>query len=214
SLGLDLATTEKKKSNPSALAVVGKQGADYVVPALTWWKTADPNVTTLRVVMVVKALLAMGVRIVRLEIDASNERYYAGILRGALSGLCQVTLRVGSERVGPDTGNVGEALLFKAWKGNLLSNAAESGKLIMAFNRYCYDDCMRVVRVGGSFDCTVGPNGEHGDTFDAIALGMSGHASGGPVEAHFPGAGDMDGGRSKDPSWMDRANELFGLNYA
>lgn len=212
SLGLDLGTTEKKTSNPTALAVAGKLGADFVIPATMWWKTADPNLTILRLVTVAEAMRAKGIKVLGLQVDATNERYFATLVRSALGRYFPVTLCVGSERIE----TAGEPLLLKAYKGNLLANAGESGKLLLPFHRYLYDDFMRVVKTAGSYDATVGPAGEHGDTFDAAALALHGLASGGPVEAIYPGRGDLSGGpaRSKDPSWMDRAKDFFGLHYA
>ena len=38
-LGHDVATTEAKKSNPSALAVCARKGTTYHFPLIWWWKT-------------------------------------------------------------------------------------------------------------------------------------------------------------------------------
>jgi hypothetical protein len=69
-LGLDVGTTEKNKSNPSALAVTQEVGMNYFVRLLLRWKTSDPAVTT----AIIKTALPHGLRARRLCVDATSER--------------------------------------------------------------------------------------------------------------------------------------------
>jgi phage tail protein X len=39
-----------------------------------------------------------------------------------------------------------------------------------------------VIKKAGRFDCSVGSNGEHGDTFDAVKLALYGQTLGKPGE--------------------------------
>ena len=209
SLGLDLGTTEQKTSNPTALSVKGDIGGDIHLPSIMWWKSADPRVTKAKVMLVVKTLIRMGVRLKALGIDATNERQYAREIRDELSGLISVVLLVGSENVPGVKDSDGFNINVKAYKGNLLANAGESERLIMPWNRYVYDDFMRVVKAKGTYEAPVGSQGEHGDTFDSSACAIMVDEQSGPAEAIFPGRGDLAApARSQHPSWMQKTYEF------
>ena len=206
-LGFDQATTTNKKSNPSALAILNDAGDELEIPLVLWWKTANPNVSTRRVVGIVKALLAMGIRVKSLGIDATNERFYARLLKEALGALCDVQLIGSSESIETPEGKIS----YKSLMGNDLANAIESGKAVLPFSTYLYKDFMRVVKDRGSFDATVGPNGEHGDTFDAVKIAYHvARSGGGPVEMLDL---SQPGGRSPHPSWRPQT-QTDGLTYA
>jgi len=83
-IGGDLATTEKKTSNPSALAVVQKLGADYVVRAVCRFKTANEEFWE---TILDQALdLPRGIRARRVCLDATSERFFASRQRNRLAG--------------------------------------------------------------------------------------------------------------------------------
>ncbi len=214
-LGLDLGTTEKKTSNPTAIAIHRREGVDHHVPLILWWKSADPAVTKRRVKQILEALVRIQVTPKALGIDGTNERNYAREIRSECSNLCDVRIRVGSENVVDKKDMDGLSINIKTHKGNLLSNAGESGRLILPWSRYVYDDWMRVVKDRGGFECSVGSQGEHGDTFDAVALALLEDESGGSAEAIFPQRGDLGiSGRDPNPTWMQRAREFIeGLTY-
>jgi hypothetical protein len=206
-LGVDLATTTNKKSNPTGLSIVSQEGDGIVVPTILWWKTANPHTTTGRVVGIIKALLAMGVKVQGVGVDATSEKYYAILLKEAVGALCEVQLIVSSESIETPEGKIS----LKSFLGADLANAIESGKAVLPFNTYVYKDFMRVVKNLGSYDAAVGPNGEHGDTFDSTKLGMRVLKRGGSVEAWDMQRGEGDGGsngRSPHPSWMERGLDL------
>lgn len=200
-IGIDMATTTNKKSNPSSLSIVRKEADGFEVPLILWWKTANPHVTTGRVVGLLKTLQAMGVKVQGVGIDGTSEKYYATLLKEAIGALADVQIIVSSETVATPEGS----MTLKAFMGNDLANAIESGKMVLPFNTYVYKDFMRVVKNRGSFDAAVGPNGEHGDTFDSTKLGQRVLSTGGPVVAYSMPVGDaggVRGGRSPHPSWM------------
>ncbi len=203
-IGIDMATTTNKKSNPTSLSIVRKEADGMEAPLILWWKTANPHVTTGRVVNLLKTLHAMDVKVEGVGIDGTSEKYYAQLLKEAIGALADVQIIVSSETVETPEGSI----TLKAFMGNDLANAIESGKALLPFNTYVYKDFMRVVKNRGSFDAAVGPNGEHGDTFDSTKLGWRVLQRGSAVEALFPMRGDLgseSNGRSPHPSWMQRA---------
>jgi len=184
-LGLDLATTTNKKSNPSSLALMEQIGSEYVVRFVFWWKTSNPQVTRDKVRNVLMALRLSGKKARMLNVDASNERFFATDLRTAVQDLVPVNLVTGGEAAEYR----GEAMIMKAYLGNLLANTAEDGKLALPSHRYLTDDIGRVFRKAGSFEADVGTNGEHGDCFDALKLALFGLAGRGEAFAEAIGFG-------------------------
>jgi hypothetical protein len=171
-LGWDLATTEKETSNPSSFTVVEE------LDALNWratitvaWKTADPELAKARVKLLVQAVnsRALGGRARRLAIDATNERYFATLMQRELSALVPVELVVASETV-EQPGS--ESITKKALLGNTLAGDINENRATLPPERYIKDDFRRVKRDRGSFACELGPNGEHGDTFDSHKLAL------------------------------------------
>lgn len=210
-LGVDLATTTNKKSNPTSITLGRMEGTEFQALLILWWKTSNPHVTTGRVLMLLRALQTLGTPIAGVGIDATNERFYAGLLKEQIGSLADVTLFVSSETVETSEGPI----TLKSLMGNELAAAAESGKLLLPFHTYIYKDWMRVVKNQGSFEAAVGPNGEHGDTFDSTKIARRLFAMSGPVEALFPQRGDLAAGaRSPHPSWRTDLHHSDGLTYA
>jgi hypothetical protein len=211
-IGIDMATTTKKMSNPTSLSIVNLAADGFEVPCILWWKTANPHTTTGRVVGLIQTLKSMGVKVECVGVDASNEKYYAILLKEAIGALADVQLLVSSESVETPEGKIS----LKAQMGNDLANGIESGKAVLPFSSYVYGDFMRVVKSGGSFDAAVGPNGEHGDTFDSTKIGLRVLRRGGSVEAWDMPVGDAGqrDGRSPHPSWLrDEVESEGGLVY-
>ena len=110
-----------------------------------------------------------GGRARRLAVDATNERYFATEVQREFSLLVPVELVVASEKVElPGE----EAISKKALLGNQLVADLNDNKGTLPPERYIKDDFRRVKRDRGSFDCEMGPNGEHGDTFDSHKLAL------------------------------------------
>jgi hypothetical protein len=208
-LGLDLGTTTKEKSNPTALSGVMPEGDGFHTPFCAWWKTSDGRVTIGRVKQVVIALKAAGVTVNGLGIDGTSETLFARALREELADLCEVTIYIGGANVEGEKDIDGGNVNVKAFKGNTLSNLAESDKLSLPGGRGVYDDFMLVKKRGGTFDASIGSQGQHGDVFDSVALGIIKALKKGSVEAYDMPVGDaggMSGSRSPHPSW--RREEL------
>lgn len=167
-LGWDLATTEKESSNPSVFAVVEEVDAlNWRAPAVIAWKTADPEIALARarqICQVVNARTAGG-RAVGMAVDATNERYFAVRVQRELAALVPVELVVASETV-EQPGS--EPITKKALQGNQLATEINDNRATLPPEKYIKEDFRRVKRDRGSFACELGPNGEHGDTFDAV----------------------------------------------
>lgn len=177
-LGFDVATTTKKKSNPSAIAVVQKVGLDFIVRAVCRWKTNDPAVSE---AVLDEALdLPHGLRLRRVVIDATNERFFAANQRKRLRGRVAVELIVASE----STQHRGEEMNWKTYLGNLLVNTVEDGRLLLPNEAWLKKDLRQPKRDRGSFTCEPDEDGNHGDCFDGIKLGLHGVLGpGGPARA-------------------------------
>jgi hypothetical protein len=190
-VGFDVATTEKEKSNPSALAVVEQVGRDFVVRLIVRFKTADPEKSK---AMVREALdLNRGRRPRRLCIDATSERYFATRLRSELGGVCPIDLVIASEA----TEFMGERMTMKNYLGNQLANLLDDARLALPAERWIKDDFRLVKKERGGFTNELDSSGNHGDTFDAVKLALHGLISpGGPVEA----AAASVGGWGRSPS--------------
>lgn len=170
-LGMDLATTEKGSSNPTAVAVVEEHGHDFIVRAVLVWKSKDPVVHRRRVRALIASLLVghESHRPRRLCVDATNERLFAADLRDDLRPLLPVELIVGSERMeilGQEPMSTKQAL------GGKLVSLLDSNVLTLPPERYLREDWRLVKKERGQFVCDPDNHGRHGDTFDAVKLGV------------------------------------------
>lgn len=183
-LGLDLATTTKKKSNPACLALTQQVGLMYFVRLLVRFKTEDPDVT--RSIISTALDLPHSLKAGRLCVDATNERFFATDLRKDLAGKIMVDLVISSEA----TTYLGERMLFKSYLGNLLVNAMTDGYLAIPDEEWLKKDLRQVVTSRGTFDADVDAEGNHADAFDAIKLSLHALQQGsGRAEAHATAVG-------------------------
>ena len=190
-VGWDLATTEKAKSNPSAIAVVEGDGLRVIVRLVLRFKSADPDRAMALVREVIRACVRsrLGQSVLkprRLAVDATNERFFAARVRKDFAGIVPVELVVASE----STHHLGETMSMKTYLGNLVVNAMDDGLLALPESRWVKDDFRLVVREKGGFDNRVDSAGNHGDTFDAVKLALHALRIGkGPVEARAAAVG-------------------------
>lgn len=176
-IGLDIATTEKETSNPSALALVEAVNLDYIVRLILRWKTANPEIT-LGIIMSLLMRIAPR-RARRLCIDATSEKFFAAEVKRRFSAMVPVELIVASESIE----YLGEKMTMKAYLGNQAINELDDGHLILPDEFWVKDDFRLVKRDRGSFVTEIDSNGGHGDVFDAVKMGV--HAckgAGGPAE--------------------------------
>lgn len=193
-LGLDIATTEKQKSNPSALAVTQYVSPIYFVRLLVSWKTADPNVTRAVLKHVIGGL-PFNYKPRKLCIDATSERFFAAELKREWYAVVPVELVVASEA----TEYMGERMTFKQYLGNLTVNTLDDGQLALPNERWLQKDFRLVVRDRGTFDCDVDEDGRHGDSFDGVKLSIHGLVSKGEsAEASAVQVGTYRSGESRE----------------
>lgn len=158
-VGVDPATTEKDKSNPTGLCVTQEIGGIYVARLVVQYRTADP--------LKARAILREIVEAVRpraLVLDATSERYWCAETKAELETLCEVLLVVASER----TEHQGESMTWKTFLGNLAVAAIEDRKAALPPARALRDDFRLVKRSKGGFDNAMDNAGHHGDTFDGF----------------------------------------------
>jgi hypothetical protein len=206
--GLDIATTEKATSNPSALSIIEEVGLMYFIRLLVRWKTNDPEVTKALIRYVISSLSLRRRRLNKLCVDATNERFFATDLRSDLAGEVPVELIISSEAITYR----GEKMPTKTYLGNLYVNTIDEGRMALPEEKWISDDARQVVRDRGGFDAAVDKQGNHADGFDAVKLGLhSLIGRGGPASASAASVGSLNPG---NPSsyWQNPFAHLFDTN--
>lgn len=182
-LGYDIATTTGKKSNPSSIALVQELGLHTICRLLLRFKSDDER-TARRLIEAILDLMPHGLRIRRLCIDATSERYSAGGTRRLFLGRLPVDLIIASET----TEFQGQRINNKALLGNRLINAIQDGYHSLPPDEWVQKDFRLVRNEKGILNAEVDSEGNHADTFDADKLALHALASGsGPAEAHAHG---------------------------
>jgi hypothetical protein len=165
-LGLDLATTANKLSNPSSLTVTQQEGKMIHTRLVIRWKTTDDRVTKAIVRHALEDLASVRKKARGLSVDASNEVFLCRQLKREFSKFCPVHLIAS----GATTNWKGEDIPFKILLGNLYAALFEDSLITIPNLQWLIDDHRLVQRDKGSFKTDLGPNGEHGDTFDSGKL--------------------------------------------
>ena len=165
-IGADLATTTQAKSNPSALALIQQVGSDFIVRLVIRFKTSDHNVLPL----LLRQLCALphGLRVRKVCVDATNERFFAAAVKQQLAGTVVVEPVVSSENMEWR----GEKMSVKSYLGNLFVNTMEDQHLLLPRAEWLRDDLRAVKRDRGGFAADVDADGNHADCFDAIKLAL------------------------------------------
>jgi len=205
SLGFDIATTEKKLSNPSALSLIQKVGGIFIERLCVVFKTNDPEVSRMMLRTVLEVMAARNQRLRRLCIDATNERFFARDLKTEFMGKVITELVVASE----NTEYMGEVMTYKSYLGNQLVNHYEDGMIATAGDRYIREDARLVTKERGLFVNIVDSQGRHGDAFDARKLALHGLvAKGGPAMAEAVPVGGI-GPQRQDLGWKNPLANLI-----
>jgi hypothetical protein len=169
-VGFDVATTEKESSNPSVLAIAQQIGVEKTMPLVVVWKTRDPRLATERVRRILSTLADQRVESParKLCIDATSERLFAERLKEELASLVPVELVIASESVQPP--GYQDPVSVKTYLGDLYVGELNDAHLTLPPERYLRDDHRLVKKVSGRYTTDIGPEGQHGDTFDACKL--------------------------------------------
>lgn len=178
-IGLDIGTTKKKTSNPSALVVTQPTGNGYAQRLVVSWKTNNEEITKAIFRLVLQDIKDHNRQAKRACLDASNEVFFAQGCRKEFIIYCPIDLVKGGETIEKN----GEKYNYKTYLGNLYATQFEDGLMLIPDEKWLQDDHRRVLRDGGSFNTELGPNGEHGDTFDAGKLSLWALLQGGRSEA-------------------------------
>lgn len=196
-LGFDVATTLKAGggkgkrstvSNPSAICLTQQVGNDYIARLMLRFRTNDPAVAIALLEAVLAGVRARDLRIRRLCIDATNERFFAMNVKSHFAGRMVVDPVVASE----GTEYLGLKMKFKQYLGSLLVDHIDDGYWQCPEDEWLRNDLRSVKKIGDTFDAEVDENGNHGDCFDAAKLAL--HAlvrGGGPATASAAGTGSM-----------------------
>lgn len=200
SVGLDLATTEKRTSNPSALTLSEQQGPQVVEWLNVRWKTSDDRVTKAVLRHVCEGLATRRRRLRAISVDASNERFLCAQLAREFSVYAPIRLVVSGEK----TTWKGEEMTFKQLLGTLYSALYEDALIASAEAQWLGDDRRLVRREKGSFVADLGPNGEHGDTFDSGKLAYWGLVRPGRAEIAAASVGAAAGPGLRLKNWLAR----------
>lgn len=204
-LGLDVATTTNKKSNPSALALTQKVGVRYPLRLLVSWKSRDPEVAY-EIVRRVITHIPHGLKVKALNIDATSERFFAVTLKRRLAGVCLVRMINSSNT----TTFKGEMMSMKAFLGNQAVNIIEDGFALLPNEAWVKTDFRLVSRDRGSFVTEVDNEGRHGDCFDAYKLSLDAIISkGGPVVAAGAQVGSYKTNETQRDPFAMRAADYY-----
>jgi hypothetical protein len=185
-IGHDLATTEKKKSNPSSITVTERTGGRYYERLVVVYKTSLEEVAIAMLETVLNDIRESGRKPRRMSVDASSEVYYAQRIRKRFVKYCSIELVKSGASIIRGT----ETFNYKTLLGNLYATAFEDGFIACPGDKWYRDDQRRVLRSKGSFETELGENGEHGEVFDSgkLAYWSLEHGTG-RVEAEAVGVG-------------------------
>lgn len=176
--GLDIATTAKKTSNPSSLVVSQREGNMIHERLVVAWKTTDDRVIKAILLCVLTQLASTRRKLRALSIDSSSEKFNARQIKRDFTKFCPVRLIDSGGKVNWK----GEDTTFKVLLGNLYSGLYEDALITIPEGQWIIDDRRLVRHESGSFTTDLGPNGEHGDTFDGGKLAYWGLCKAGRAE--------------------------------
>ena len=190
-VGNDLGTTTKKKSNPSSITVTQEDGRTFYDRLVVTWKTDNPDVSEAMLELVLSDIVrAKPGKLKGLALDASNEVFFATMLKKRFTKYCPVELVKGGSKITYK----GESMDSKTLLGNIYTNLYDDDLKAMPAGSWLRDDHRLVTRDRGSFVTSLGRNGEHGDTFDSGKLATWILVKrGGRAEAHAVSVGSMGG---------------------
>jgi hypothetical protein len=186
-IGHDVATTEKKTSNPSGITVMEHAQGRYIERLVLIYKTGNEEVAMRMIQTVLDDIKDAKLKARRFCVDASSEVFYAQRVKKRFVAYCPIALVKGGESIQRGA----EVFSAKVLLGNLYSGLFEDGLILTPSTKWYKDDIRRVHREKGSFVTELGENGEHGECFDAgkLAYWALEHGSGRAEAAAVPISG-------------------------
>lgn len=204
-LGIDLGTTENKKSNPTALALLESVGLKRYMRLATSFKTGQRDVIEGAIVRILNLLDRRERKLRVIVMDATNERLTAGDIAQDLSGRVQMRAAIlSTTRI-----IYGEKVTLKTYISTLVVNHLEDGRLSLPPAEWIKKDFRQIVREKGGFTAAVAEDGRHADLFCATGLALDGFDQDGPLEAAGVPTYAL-GGRHDDDDDEDETREGFG----
>ena len=205
-IGNDVATTDKKSSNPSAFTVMEKLSGIYWQRLVVRFKSADPAVTYAILDSILAARPVSEWR--RLCIDASSEKYHAQTMRKRFQNRLAVDLISNGEAIDFQ----GERYSYKTLLGDLYVSAFEDGIIALPPEVFVLDDHRLVKKQSGGYTTEVDEGGNHGDTFDSGKLAYWGHLSGsGKVSASAVAVGGISSSNPTRPGLVGSIAKRLGI---
>jgi hypothetical protein len=205
-IGNDVATTDKKSSNPSAFTVMEKLSGIFWQRLVIRFKSADPAVTYAILESILAARPASEWR--RLCIDASSEKYHAQTMRKRFQNRLAVDLISNAEAIDFQ----GERYSYKTLLGDLYVSAFEDGIIALPPDTFILDDHRLVKKQSGGYTTEVDEGGNHGDTFDSGKLAYWGHLNGsGKVRVQALSVGGISSNKPTRPGLIGSIARRLGV---
>ncbi len=207
-VGHDVATTEKKTSNPSSITVMEHAGGRYIERLVVVYKTASEDVAMAMLQQVLDDIRDAGRKPRRMCVDASSEVYYAQRVQKRFIKYCPIELVKSGATVIRGT----ETFSHKVLLGNQYASLFEDGLIATPGEKWYRDDQRRVIRDKGSFATETGENGEHGEVFDSgkLAFWALEHGTGRVEAQAVPVGQGLSGQRPQRQDALNPYAALFG----
>lgn len=165
-MGLDLASTTKRTSNPSALTITQELHGMWVEVLTLRFKT-DQYSTLRELLRYIIHMLPYGI-VKQLSVDASNETLAASKLAEDLP------IPVVGFKGGQNVTLKGQPAQAKYAMGITYTSAYEDGRIAIAPDQWVAKDRRAVIRNGDKFEAAVDDEGNHADSFDSGKLALWG----------------------------------------
>lgn len=163
-LGLDMASTTKKMSNPSALTLLQELNGKFYERLTIRFKTGEMAELEQLLAAIIAQIPSYQLR--GLAVDTSNEKFAGSHLKDVLH--CRVVGYSGGENVKL----LGKKVQAKYAMGSCYVAAYESVMLGVAPDAWLAQDRRNMMREGDRFDAPVTKEGYHSDTFDSGKLAL------------------------------------------
>lgn len=215
-VGFDLATTEKKKSNPSSITVAQRDGYRTVERLTVRFKTDREAVSRAMLRIILEDLKSVGCPIRRICLDGSNERFFCERLQKEFSVFAPVDAIVASEKPDPKMYPLAGEGNWKQYLGAGYAALYEDALIAIAPEEWLRKDRRSVLRDKGTFVNTLDEDGNHGDTWDsgklarhALWRGGRALASATPVGSHAAAPAPASGHSSAYREIAARARQFI-----